>query len=104
MMTRIKSHFEKTMKVSGPRALQGSQWGMLCPSDTPEGWVPDTVQLKKHNINYMSDLIMERFILKDTTNTQTLPNLYKIMFHQGSAFDPYYSILIYRLIILFVYQ
>ena len=37
MMTRIKSHFEKTRKVSGPRALQGSQWGMLCPSDTPEG-------------------------------------------------------------------
>jgi len=24
-------------KVSGPRALQPSQWGMLCPSDTPEG-------------------------------------------------------------------
>ncbi|CBY31939.1 unnamed protein product [Oikopleura dioica] len=36
-MTRIKGHFEKTMKVTGPRALQGSQWGMLCPSDTPEG-------------------------------------------------------------------
>ncbi|MBW0586577.1 hypothetical protein O181_126292 [Austropuccinia psidii MF-1] len=37
MMTRISSHFEKTRKVSGPRALQPSQWGMLCPSDTPEG-------------------------------------------------------------------
>ncbi|KAL6041665.1 DNA-directed RNA polymerase III subunit RPC2 [Balamuthia mandrillaris] len=37
MMTRITSQFEKTRKVSGPRALQGSQWGMLCPSDTPEG-------------------------------------------------------------------
>ncbi|KAJ6294735.1 hypothetical protein OIU76_022754 [Salix suchowensis] len=24
-------------KVSGPRALQPSQWGMLCPCDTPEG-------------------------------------------------------------------
>ena len=24
-------------KVSGPRALQASQWGMLCPADTPEG-------------------------------------------------------------------
>jgi DNA-directed RNA polymerase III subunit RPC2 len=24
-------------QVSGPRALQPSQWGMLCPSDTPEG-------------------------------------------------------------------
>lgn len=31
------SQFEKTRKVSGPRALQPSQWGMLCPSDTPEG-------------------------------------------------------------------
>ncbi|KAL2141446.1 hypothetical protein VTI28DRAFT_2405 [Corynascus sepedonium] len=37
MMTRISSQFEKTRKVSGPRALQPSQWGMLCPSDTPEG-------------------------------------------------------------------
>lgn len=37
MMTRISSQFEKTRKVSGPRALQMSQWGMLCTSDTPEG-------------------------------------------------------------------
>lgn len=37
MMTRITSQFEKTRKVSGPRALQNSQWGMLCTSDTPEG-------------------------------------------------------------------
>ena len=37
MMTRIMSQFEKTRKVSGPRALQPSQWGVLCPSDTPEG-------------------------------------------------------------------
>ncbi|XP_071575754.1 DNA-directed RNA polymerase III subunit RPC2 [Temnothorax nylanderi] len=37
MMTRVHSQFEKTRKVSGPRSLQGSQWGMLCPNDTPEG-------------------------------------------------------------------
>jgi DNA-directed RNA polymerase III subunit RPC2 len=37
MLTRISSQFEKTRKVSGPRALQTSQWGMLCFSDTPEG-------------------------------------------------------------------
>eukprot|EP01111_Echinosteliopsis_oligospora_P001790 TRINITY_DN12620_c0_g1_i1.p1 TRINITY_DN12620_c0_g1~~TRINITY_DN12620_c0_g1_i1.p1 ORF type:complete len:250 (+),score=61.37 TRINITY_DN12620_c0_g1_i1:273-1022(+) len=37
MMTRITSQFEKTRKVSGPRSLQPSQWGMVCPSDTPEG-------------------------------------------------------------------
>lgn len=39
MMTRVNSQFEKSRKVSGPRSLQGSQWGMLCPSDTPEGEV-----------------------------------------------------------------
>lgn len=37
MMTRVSSQFEKTRKVSGPRSLQPSQWGMMCPADTPEG-------------------------------------------------------------------
>lgn len=37
MMTRLESHIEKSRKVSGPRALQPSHWGMLCPSDTPDG-------------------------------------------------------------------
>ncbi|KAK1273848.1 DNA-directed RNA polymerase II subunit RPB2 [Acorus gramineus] len=36
-MTKVSPQFEKTRKVSGPRALQPSQWGMLCPCDTPEG-------------------------------------------------------------------
>ena len=34
---RVKSQFEKSRKVAGPRALQPSQWGMICPADTPEG-------------------------------------------------------------------
>lgn len=37
MMTRINSAFEKTRKTSGPRSLQNSQWGLVCPCDTPEG-------------------------------------------------------------------
>ncbi|KAK6779042.1 hypothetical protein RDI58_025760 [Solanum bulbocastanum] len=36
-MTKISPQFEKSRKVSGPRALQPSQFGMLCPCDTPEG-------------------------------------------------------------------
>eukprot|EP00924_Labyrinthula_sp_SR-Ha-C_P003337 maker-scaffold_15-snap-gene-6.43-mRNA-1 protein AED:0.17 eAED:0.17 QI:0/0/0/1/1/1/2/0/1255 len=36
-LTRIVSNFEKTRKVSGPRALQPSQWGLVCVADTPEG-------------------------------------------------------------------
>lgn len=46
MMTRVNSQFEKSRKVSGPRSLQPSQWGMLCPSDTPEGEV--CIDLKKN--------------------------------------------------------
>jgi len=38
-MTRISSQFEKTRKFSRPRVLQPSQWGMSCPSDSPEGEV-----------------------------------------------------------------
>lgn len=37
MITRISSHFEKTQKVTGPRSLYPSQFGFVCPSDTPEG-------------------------------------------------------------------
>ncbi|ORC89093.1 putative DNA-directed RNA polymerase III subunit [Trypanosoma theileri] len=37
MMTRLASSFEKSRKISGPRSLQPSQWGMVCPCDTPEG-------------------------------------------------------------------
>lgn len=37
MMTKINSHFEKTRKISGPRALHTSSWGVMCPADTPEG-------------------------------------------------------------------
>ncbi|PHT43437.1 DNA-directed RNA polymerase III subunit RPC2 [Capsicum baccatum] len=36
-MTKIRPQFEKSRKVSGPRALQPSQFGMLCSCDTPEG-------------------------------------------------------------------
>lgn len=31
------THLVPFLQVSGPRSLQPSQWGMLCPADTPEG-------------------------------------------------------------------
>lgn len=37
MCTRLASNFDKSIKSAGPRALQPSQWGMVCPADTPEG-------------------------------------------------------------------
>ncbi|KAI2797840.1 DNA-directed RNA polymerase III subunit RPC2 [Blomia tropicalis] len=37
LLTRVNSQFEKTRKTTGPRSLQSSYWGIICPSDTPEG-------------------------------------------------------------------
>jgi DNA-directed RNA polymerase III subunit RPC2 len=37
MMMRLNSQFAKTLKLTGPRALLGSHWGLVCPSDTPDG-------------------------------------------------------------------
>eukprot|EP00756_Hemistasia_phaeocysticola_P064166 Hpha_TRINITY_DN7574_c0_g1::TRINITY_DN7574_c0_g1_i1::g.19131::m.19131/K03021/RPC2, POLR3B; DNA-directed RNA polymerase III subunit RPC2 len=37
MMTRVISSVDKGLKLAGPRSLHPSHWGMLCPSDTPEG-------------------------------------------------------------------
>lgn len=37
MMTRIQAQFEKTRKISGPRSLHTSSFGVICPNDTPEG-------------------------------------------------------------------
>jgi hypothetical protein len=49
-MTRIRSHVEKTRKLSGPRALQPSQWGLVCPSDTPEGDQCGLVKVRAHSV------------------------------------------------------
>jgi DNA-directed RNA polymerase III subunit RPC2 len=37
VLTKITSQNDKIKKMKGPRTLQTSQWGMICPSDTPEG-------------------------------------------------------------------
>lgn len=70
MMTRISSQFEKTRKVSGPRALQPSQWGVLCPSDTPEGEACGLVK----NLALMTHV---------TTDTDESP-LVRLAYHLGT--------------------
>jgi len=37
LLTWLESHIEKSRKVSGPRSLQCSHWGYVCPVDTPDG-------------------------------------------------------------------
>lgn len=37
MLTRLESHVEKSRKIAGPRSLQCSHFGYICPVDTPDG-------------------------------------------------------------------
>jgi DNA-directed RNA polymerase III subunit RPC2 len=37
ILTKITSQNQLIKKMKGPRSLQTSQWGMICPADTPEG-------------------------------------------------------------------
>jgi DNA-directed RNA polymerase III subunit RPC2 len=80
MMTRITSQFEKTRKVSGPRALQPSQWGVLCPSDTPEGEACGLVK----NLALMTHI---------TTDVDEQP-IIKLAFMLGVEGTPYHTCLI----------
>lgn len=68
MMTRLASSFEKTRKMSGPRSLQPSQWGMVCPCDTPEG---ESCGLVK-NFALLSQVTLD---LDDTLVRNALHNL-----------------------------
>lgn len=54
----MSSQFEKTRKISGPRALLGSHWGMICPSDTPDGescGLVKTLAIMTHITNDIED-------------------------------------------------
>lgn len=36
-LRRLKSPIDTTSKVTKPRLLHSTQWGMMCPAETPEG-------------------------------------------------------------------
>ena len=49
--------------MSGPRSLQPSQWGMVCPSDTPEGEVSELITFpgpSQWDMVCLSDIAIER--------------------------------------------
>ncbi|PSR87063.1 DNA-directed RNA polymerase III subunit RPC2 [Coniella lustricola] len=89
MMTRITSQFEKTRKVSGPRALQPSQWGMLCTSDTPEGEACGLVK----NLALMTHITVEsgeepvkKFILTMDSEVEPIRNFAGSEIHHPGSY------------------
>ncbi|EAR92467.1 DNA-directed RNA polymerase (macronuclear) [Tetrahymena thermophila SB210] len=55
MMTRMNSQFKKSRKLTGPRSLLGSHWGLVCPADTPDG---ESCGLTK-NLSLMAHITIE---------------------------------------------
>jgi DNA-directed RNA polymerase III subunit RPC2 len=89
MMTRISSQFEKSRKVSGPRALQPSQWGMLCPSDTPEGEACGLVKnlaLMTHITTNVEEGPVKRWIFAVDGETEPLRNVTGHEMHRKGSY------------------
>lgn len=89
MMTRINSQFEKTRKVSGPRALQPSQWGMLCPSDTPEGEACGLVKnlaLMTHITTNVDEAPVKRWIFTLDPSVEPIRNFSGAEMHREGSF------------------
>jgi DNA-directed RNA polymerase III subunit RPC2 len=89
MMTRISSQFEKTRKVSGPRALQPSQWGMLCPSDTPEGEACGLVKnlaLMTHITTNVDEAPVKRWIFTLDPGVEPIRNFSGAEMHREGSY------------------
>ena len=89
MMTRISSQFEKTRKVSGPRALQPSQWGMLCPSDTPEGEACGLVKnlaLMTHITTNVEEDPVKRWIFSVDAGVEPIQNFSGTEMHKPGSY------------------
>ena len=69
-------------QVSGPRSLQPSQWGMLCPSDTPEGEVCGLVK----NLALMTHITTDQ--VGDVGALTSLMTNYRVIFEVISVYIP----------------
>ncbi|KAL3319027.1 DNA-directed RNA polymerase III subunit RPC2 [Cichlidogyrus casuarinus] len=84
-MTRMTSQFEKTRKVAGPRSIHASQWGFICPSDTPEGEACGLVK----NVALMCHVTTE---VDDTALIELIKTLNILPLHLRSHVENEYSV------------
>lgn len=66
-------------QVSGPRALQPSQWGMLCPADTPEG----------ESCGLVKNLAMMTHVTTDDDSSRLTQLCYALGTHPASSLSPH---------------
>jgi len=69
-LRRISTPIDSSGKLIGPRKLQNTQWGYICPSETPEG----------HSIGVVKNLSVTCEITKDITPEPILYYMSKYIF------------------------
>lgn len=100
-LRRIISPIDKSGKHTIPRKLHSSQWGMLCPYETPEGagigLVKNMALMSKITIPCNADIVkaclQENGVIElDATRPEDVPNGVKVFVNgdwYGMSYDPY---------------
>jgi DNA-directed RNA polymerase II subunit RPB2 len=75
-LRRCSTPIEKTGKLIPPRKLHNSQWGFICPSETPEGHSVGVVKnmATTTSVSISSDPILVREFIKETNLMSSLKN------------------------------
>ena len=55
-LRRIQTPLDSNVKIAGPRKLNTTQWGYICPADTPDG-EPNSGIIKKFSLSVVLYLI-----------------------------------------------
>ena len=69
-LRRVNTPIEKSGKLVKPRKLHSTQWGFICPAETPEGapvGIVKNLALGSHITNYSNGENVKRLILKNGT-------------------------------------
>jgi DNA-directed RNA polymerase II subunit RPB2 len=85
-LRRTSTPIEKTGKLIPPRKLHNSQWGYICPAETPEGHSVGVVKNMATTsiVSITSDPRLVRAALEDTGYLRRLEDTTAIEKHQGT--------------------
>jgi len=87
-LRRTSTPIEKTGKLIPPRKLHNSQWGYICPAETPEGHSVGVVKNMATTaiVSIASDPMVIRHVLENTGTLQSLASTSAAEKHSGTRF------------------
>ena len=87
-LRRTSTPIEKTGKLIPPRKLHNSQWGFICPAETPEGHSVGVVKNMATTaiVSISSDPLVVRHLLEASGDLQSLASTSAAEKHSGTRF------------------